>query len=144
MATPSSQQTLSTFRHILREVNIQFTKPSQNPLYKNELKQAYLRNRTATDPVALKGLHKDAEDVLNFLTSSRKHKELLALYNPGLMDQQRRIELSAKRVGLQLPVEYDSVVAAAEEASGDESPFAFAARRRVEKAFQRDGKEGGR
>ncbi|CDO55258.1 hypothetical protein DV495_000434 [Geotrichum candidum] len=43
--------------------------------------------------------------VSRFLTSQRTYKELLELYNGSLIDEDQRIQLSARRVGLELPKE---------------------------------------
>lgn len=40
-----------------------------------------------------------------FLTSQRTYKELLELYNGSLIDDDDRLHLSARRVGLELPKE---------------------------------------
>lgn len=40
-----------------------------------------------------------------FLTSQRTYKELLELYNGSLIDEDDRLHLSARRVGLELPEE---------------------------------------
>lgn len=46
-----------------------------------------------------------AEDMLLFLENQRGYKELLARYNPGVdMADQERVRLSARRVGLELPM----------------------------------------
>lgn len=43
--------------------------------------------------------------VSTFLTSQRTYKELLELYNGSLIDEDERLHLSARRVGLELPEE---------------------------------------
>lgn len=52
-----------------------------------------------------KGREEYLRSVSRFLTSQRTYKELLELYNGSLIDEDKRIELSARRVGLELPEE---------------------------------------
>ena len=51
-----------------------------------------------------KGSHVEyLKTVSIFLTSQRTYKELLELYNGSLIDEDSRVHLSARRVGLELP-----------------------------------------
>jgi ATP synthase assembly factor FMC1, mitochondrial len=44
-----------------------------------------------------------------YLRAQRTYAELLERYNPGLgMDEEDRIRLTARRVGMDMPVEYDA------------------------------------
>ncbi|CAG8524090.1 10456_t:CDS:2 [Paraglomus brasilianum] len=94
---------LSIYRQLLREVRIQFVARNKNTLWENELKQKFRDNRGITDTELINILTKDAQDVLTFLKSTRKHAELLQLYNPthGL-SQESKLKLTANRVGLTL------------------------------------------
>ncbi|CEP16751.1 hypothetical protein [Parasitella parasitica] len=133
----SLSRNLSVYRGLLREVNIQvgkskikktftrqkvdinnifatlakqYTKGANNPTFAQELKSIYRKNQDIKDPSKIKALNGNAEDVLTFLTSSRKHKinqELRALYSAIVLEQKKKIELSANRVGLNLPKQYD-------------------------------------
>ncbi|KAK4521239.1 Plasma membrane ATPase [Mucor velutinosus] len=103
----SLSRNLSLYRGLLREVNIQYTKAANNPTFAQELKSIYRNNQHIQDPSKIEALNSNAENVLTFLTSSRKHKELRALYSAIVMEQKRKIELSANRVGLNLPKQYD-------------------------------------
>ncbi|KAI9485761.1 MAG: hypothetical protein EXX96DRAFT_546379, partial [Benjaminiella poitrasii] len=103
----SMSRHLSIYRNLLREVNIQYTKGANNPTFVQELKSIYRKNRNIQDSSKTEALNKNAEDVLTFLTSSRKHKVLRDLYSAIVMEQKKKIELSANRVGLNLPKEYD-------------------------------------
>lgn len=98
---------LAVYRQLLREVNKQYTKGANNPTFAHELKSIYRNNQNIEDPSKIAALNNNAENVLTFLTSSRKHKELRALYSAIVMEQKRKIELSANRVGLNLPKQYD-------------------------------------
>lgn len=49
---------------------------------------------------------RDASEILLFMRSQRKYTELLERYNPGAnMTQAERTRLSARRVGLNMPIE---------------------------------------
>ncbi|KAG0174748.1 hypothetical protein DFQ28_002390 [Apophysomyces sp. BC1034] len=100
-------QSLSVYRQLLREVNRQYTKVADNGLYVKELKSIYRQNKDIKDPVRIAALNQDAENILVFLRSSRQHKELRARYSALVLEQKKKIELSAKRVGLQLPKQFD-------------------------------------
>ncbi|KAI7903778.1 uncharacterized protein BX663DRAFT_432925 [Cokeromyces recurvatus] len=100
-------RSLSLYRNLLKEINIQYTKGTKNPTFAQELRNIYRKNQNIQDPNKVEALNKNAEDVLTFLRSSRKHKELRELYSALVMEQKKKIELSAKRVGLNLPKEYD-------------------------------------
>lgn len=53
---------------------------------------------------AEKGSHQEyLKTVSVFLTSQRTYKELLELYNGSTIDDNQRLQLSARRVGLELP-----------------------------------------
>ncbi|AEO63972.1 uncharacterized protein THITE_2109598 [Thermothielavioides terrestris NRRL 8126] len=48
-----------------------------------------------------------AEQYLAYLRAQRTYVTLLERYNPGMgMDEEERVRLTARRVGLDLPVEY--------------------------------------
>lgn len=48
-----------------------------------------------------------AEQLVAYLRSQRKYVTLLERYNPGMnMDEEERIRLTARRVGMDLPLEY--------------------------------------
>ncbi|CAO3609541.1 unnamed protein product [Cunninghamella echinulata] len=72
-------QTLSLYRQILKEIHLQYTKPGNTNLYANSLRAIYKENKF----------------------------ELRERYSSIVLEQKKKIELSAKRVGLQLPKQYD-------------------------------------
>ncbi|CAM1506443.1 Fc.00g060840.m01.CDS01 [Cosmosporella sp. VM-42] len=48
-----------------------------------------------------------AEQAVTYLQSQRQYATLLERYNPGMgMDEEERVRLTAKRVGMDLPEEY--------------------------------------
>ncbi|CCU76859.1 unnamed protein product [Blumeria hordei] len=59
-----------------------------------------------------------AEQALQYARAQRLYVTLVERYNPGMaMDQGEKIRLTARRVGMQLPVEFDP--AAEESGNGD-------------------------
>ncbi|KAL2161900.1 hypothetical protein VTH06DRAFT_7685 [Thermothelomyces fergusii] len=55
-----------------------------------------------------------AEQILAYLRAQRTYLTLLERYNPGMgMDEEERVRRTARRVGMDLPVEYDGAAAAA-------------------------------
>ncbi|CAG8655604.1 9459_t:CDS:2 [Paraglomus occultum] len=99
----SNNSVLSIYRQLLREVRIQFVARNKNTLWESELKQKFRDNRGITDTKLIHILTKDAQDILTFLKSTRKHAELLKLYNPTRdLSQESKVKLTANRVGLTL------------------------------------------
>ncbi|KAG1466119.1 hypothetical protein G6F56_004753 [Rhizopus delemar] len=98
---------LNLYRQLLREVNKQYTKGANNPMFAKELKTIYRNNQHITDASKITLLNNHAENTLTFLASTRKHKELRELYSAIVFEQKKKIELSANRVGLNLPKEYN-------------------------------------
>ena len=60
-----------------------------------------------------------ADQYLQYVKAQRMYATLLERYNPGMgMDEEERIRLTARRVGMDLPVEYD--IASANSGEGEE------------------------
>ncbi|KAI1088125.1 hypothetical protein F5B19DRAFT_28902 [Rostrohypoxylon terebratum] len=50
-----------------------------------------------------------ADQLLQYLKAQRQYTMLLERYNPGMnMDEEERVRLTARRVGMDLPIEYKS------------------------------------
>ena len=51
---------------------------------------------------------RQAEQLVGYLRAQRQYATLLERYNPGMgMDEEERVRLTARRVGMDLPVEYE-------------------------------------
>jgi len=51
--------------------------------------------------------HAEAEQLVAYLRSQRQYVALIERYNPGMdMDEEERVRLTARRVGMDLPVGY--------------------------------------
>lgn len=65
-----------------------------------------LRQHFVSRPAELQGsTQRYVESALSFLSSQRQYNYLLEYYNGSTIDEEKRIELSARRVGLALPDE---------------------------------------
>ncbi|KUJ21802.1 uncharacterized protein LY89DRAFT_729301 [Mollisia scopiformis] len=108
MATPSKLR--SIYRSFLRELPSRpLSEKSRSPL------QARIRNTIASEsstPI------EQAEQFLQYVKAQRMYATLLERYNPGMnMDEEERVRLTARRVGMDLPEEYFAPTP--EETSGD-------------------------
>ncbi|KAJ2373724.1 hypothetical protein IW150_003482 [Coemansia sp. RSA 2607] len=89
-----------TYRHLLREINRQFTQVNGNRSWASQLRLEWQRPVATDRSVA-------AQNVLTYLASSRKYKALLAEFNPK-MPEGDRIQRTARRVGLETPQSYQT------------------------------------
>ncbi|KIW02367.1 uncharacterized protein PV09_06189 [Verruconis gallopava] len=50
----------------------------------------------------------EAEQFIQYLRAQRQYTTLLERYNPGAnMDEEERVRLTARRVGMEMPIEFD-------------------------------------
>lgn len=110
MSTPQTRQ---TYRSLLRLIpRRRFTPISQNPNPNTPYKPTPLHTRLRTlyrTPSASEEIQQsrlqEAEQMATYATAQMKYAVLLERYNPGMsLDEQERIRLTARRVGLDLPV----------------------------------------
>ncbi|KAK0733243.1 hypothetical protein B0T26DRAFT_683218 [Lasiosphaeria miniovina] len=74
---------------------------------------------TTTWPSAVAAAVAHAEQYLAYLRAQRTYAALLERYNPGMgMDEEERVRLSARRVGIDLPTPYDADADGAEGSGG--------------------------
>ncbi|KAI1077218.1 hypothetical protein F5B20DRAFT_277400 [Whalleya microplaca] len=100
MTTPSQLRAL--YRSLLRELPPRPLSSShtRSPLY-HQLRQSFSGDAKHEQATA------QAEQLLQYLKAQRKYTTLLERYNPGMgMDEEERVRLSARRVGMNMPVEY--------------------------------------
>lgn len=107
---PSPTALRALYRSFLRELPPRALTPtSRTPI------QTRIRSTIASPnptPIA------QAEQFLQYVKAQRVYATLLERYNPGMnMDEEERVRLSARRVGMDLPKEY-SYVPEAEEMEG--------------------------
>ncbi|KAI4257031.1 MAG: hypothetical protein L6R42_005894 [Xanthoria sp. 1 TBL-2021] len=97
----SSARARSLYRLLLREL-------PQRPLSVPSLVQQRIRNTIATQPHDNSQLELDqAEQYVHYAKAQRMYTTLLERYNPGMeMDEEERVRLTARRVGMDLPDEF--------------------------------------
>ena len=113
--------TRSIYRRLLRELP---TRPFQSPprtakptiLSSPSPLQRHIRatiisrsSSTSSEPVDQQSSAlQEAEQLLQYLQAQRQYVTLLERYNPGMnMDEEERVRLTARRVGMDLPVEVE-------------------------------------
>jgi ATP synthase assembly factor FMC1 len=103
MSTATAPKLRSLYRSLLREL------PSRDlasrDLASRSPLQDRIRNTIATPtntPI------EQAEQFLQYVKAQRMYATLLERYNPGMnIDEEERVRLTAKRVGMDLPEEYE-------------------------------------
>ncbi|KAI1258327.1 hypothetical protein MGN70_001377 [Eutypa lata] len=97
MSNPAKLRSL--YRALLRELPPK-PQPARSPLHQR-LRQGF------TDEAAHPLAPAQADQLVQYLQSQRQYTTLLERYNPGMgSDEGERSRLTAKRVGMELPVEY--------------------------------------
>jgi ATP synthase assembly factor FMC1 len=112
MSTPTPNTLRSLYRSLLRELPPR-TSPTPSPLA-THLRSTFASTTspTATSPSTTSEkplLHKvqEAEQLAMYLKAQRTYVTLVERYNPGAdMSDEERVRLSARRVGMNLPVDY--------------------------------------
>ncbi|KAK3692961.1 hypothetical protein B0T22DRAFT_448708 [Podospora appendiculata] len=119
MATPSPSTVRALYRSLLKElpprpVLVTPRSPVHQRLRNNFLSASALSsskptattsNSSSTAPDAVQVAQ--AEQFLCYLKAQRSFTTLIERYNPGAdMDEEERVRLSARRVGMNLPKEY--------------------------------------
>ncbi|KAK5653315.1 hypothetical protein OQA88_9006 [Cercophora sp. LCS_1] len=103
MASP--QKLRSIYRALLRELPPRPILASpRSPLHKTLHDNFHSQQRLASQqPLSVA----QAEQFVQYLKAQRTYATLLERYNPGMgMDEEERVRLTARRVGMDLPVEY--------------------------------------
>ncbi|KAI1185032.1 hypothetical protein F5B17DRAFT_432988 [Nemania serpens] len=92
----------SLYRSLLRELPPRpFSTPdARSPLHQ-KLRQSFSKDASQENDIA------QAEQLIQYLKAQRQYTTLLERYHPGMdMEEEERIRLSARRVGMNLPQEY--------------------------------------
>lgn len=97
---PSPTHLRSLYRSLLRELPPRpILAPARSPVH-TRLRASFSK---ADSPAAVAV----AEQLVTYLRSQRTYATLLERYNPGMdMDQEERVRLSARRVGMNMPQPY--------------------------------------
>lgn len=101
MASNPTYRLRSLYRSFLRELPPRpVLSKERSPLHQR-LREHFNPTNTSEQAVA------QAEQYLAYVRAQRTYVTLLERYNPGMgMDEEERVRLTARRVGMDLPVEY--------------------------------------
>lgn len=110
MSAPAPQ-IRSLYRRILRELPIPTTTiPSRTQHHKlssPSTLQKRIRDTIAKPPSTSASQIHQAEQFAQYVQAQRTYLTLIERYNPGMgMSEEERVRLSARRVGMDLPVEF--------------------------------------
>lgn len=100
---------LSLYRRVLREL------PSRQGSILSDPSPLQRRIRSSFSSIAVDGQGdaalseiQQAEQFVQYLQAQRRYVTLVERYNPGMnMNEEERVRLTARRVGMDLPVEVD-------------------------------------
>lgn len=127
MAAAARTHARSLYRALLRELppsrsatpnNIASPTPLRASIRQHFLLPALTTTKPSADAAAAaannateddhhRALRQEAEQFVQYLKAQRVYGELLKRYNPGMdMEQEERVRLSARRVGMNMPVEH--------------------------------------
>ncbi|KAI1763883.1 hypothetical protein GGR53DRAFT_342703 [Hypoxylon sp. FL1150] len=98
-----SPQLRSLYRALLRELPpkpLSSSAQPRSPIHQR-IRQGFSGDAPHEQAVA------QADQLVQYLKAQRQYTTLLERYNPGMgMDEEERVRLTARRVGMDLPVEY--------------------------------------
>ncbi|OAL53809.1 hypothetical protein IQ07DRAFT_502695 [Pyrenochaeta sp. DS3sAY3a] len=109
MSNPSPQ-IRSIYRRLLRELpsTPQTTRTQHQKLSAPSLLQQRIRSSISSTSNPQSQLQQ-AEQFIQYVQAQRTFATLLERYNPGMgMSEEERVRLTARRVGMELPVEFGS------------------------------------
>ncbi|KAI1111667.1 hypothetical protein F5Y14DRAFT_424404 [Nemania sp. NC0429] len=93
----------SLYRSLLRELP---PRPFSTPEARSPLHQR-LRQSFSQQDASQETTPAQVEQLIHYLKAQRQYTTLLERYHPGMdMEEEERIRLSARRVGMNLPKEY--------------------------------------
>ena len=111
MSSAAKTNLIHLYRAFLRELPPRpFLTTPRAPLHQR-LRDFVQSTAAPASTAATTPVHKpsiaEAEQLLAYLQAQREYVTLLERYNPGMgMDEETRVRLTAKRVGMDLPEEY--------------------------------------
>jgi ATP synthase assembly factor FMC1, mitochondrial len=106
MATTTPTKLRSIYRSILRELPPRpILSGPRAPLH-SRLRESFGAAPPSQGPAPASAA--EAEQFVAYLRAQRTYATLLERYNPGMgMDEEERVRLTARRVGMDLPVEFE-------------------------------------
>lgn len=105
MAAEAQAHARALYRAILREL------PPRTPTIapsaiRSSIRSHFAKGATTADQHGL-SRRQEAEQLIQYLKAQRTYGELLERYNPGMnMDEEERVRLTARRVGMEMPVDW--------------------------------------
>lgn len=97
---PPAPHMRSLYRSILRELPPRPVLQSPRSALHSRLRESFSSPKSATEAA-------HAQQFITYLRSQRSYVALVERYNPGInLDEEERIRLTARRVGMDLPEEY--------------------------------------
>jgi ATP synthase assembly factor FMC1 len=97
MSSSNPQKLRAIYRAFLREL------PSRGLHARSPLQERIRTTLTSSSVTPVE----QAEQFLQYVKAQRMYATLLERYNPGMnMDEEERVKLTARRVGVELPEEY--------------------------------------
>lgn len=104
MSSPITQ-TRALYRSLLRELPPLPTRTATSPLRASI--RSHIASHTPPTPSAATARNHEIEQLVQYLKAQRMYVTLLERYNPGAnMDEEERVRLSARRVGMEMPEEW--------------------------------------
>lgn len=102
MSTSTAPRLRALYRSFLRELPPRpILSKTPSPLHQR-LREHFRPEKSPEQAVA------QAEQYLAYIRAQRTYVTLLERYNPGMgMDEEERVRLTARRVGMNLPVEFE-------------------------------------
>ncbi|KAI0120634.1 putative ras guanyl-nucleotide exchange factor RasGEF [Xylariales sp. AK1849] len=90
----------SIYRALLRELPPRPSQP-RSPLH-DRVRETFSNEASQHEHAVVQ-----AEQLVQYLKAQRQYVTLVERYNPGMnMDEEERVKLTARRVGMDLPIEY--------------------------------------
>ncbi|EWG42170.1 hypothetical protein FVEG_04084 [Fusarium verticillioides 7600] len=97
----------SLYRSLLRELPPRPILASPRSPLHSRLRDSFSSSSKAATSQDARARADAAAQAIAYLRSQRMYATLLERYNPGMgMDEEERVRLTARRVGMDLPVEY--------------------------------------
>jgi hypothetical protein len=107
----TTPQIRSLYRRLLRELPVkdQTTRTAHQKLSAASPLQKRLRAQFSNPTNANQASQEaQAEQFIQYVQAQRMYATLIERYNPGMgMSEEERVRLSARRIGMNLPVEFD-------------------------------------
>ncbi|QDS75137.1 hypothetical protein FKW77_007729 [Venturia effusa] len=104
LPTPGTTTTAAAFPKVSRPSHLSHPTP-----IKHRLRHSLQNSSAASDKESLHHNLQVTEQFVQYLKAQRTYATLVERYNPGMnMNEGERVRLSARRIGVNLPVEFET------------------------------------